>query len=94
MPNGPTSLLVEKKQNTNDLLLIQRAFQKAGLRFRLKIVRNGDLASKIPRRARPLQQPAAFPLPFLVLLDLRMSGTDGRCFNGPGPNPGSSACSL
>ncbi len=75
MPNEPTILLVE--DDPNDLLLIQRAFQKAGLQYRLKIVRDGDLAIQYLGGRGPYSNRQRFPLPFLVLLDLRMSGTDG-----------------
>jgi CheY-like chemotaxis protein len=75
MTNEPTILLVE--DDSNDLLLIQRAFQKAGLQHRLKIVRDGDQAIAYLSGQGPYGNRQRFPLPFLVLLDLRMPGTDG-----------------
>jgi len=42
MLNDKIILLVE--DDPNDVLLIQRAFQKAGLHDTLKVVRNGDQA--------------------------------------------------
>ena len=75
MPNGPTILLVEDE--SSDVLLIQRAFQKAGLHYRLTVVRDGDQAIQYLGGQGPYNNRERFPLPFLVLLDLRMPGTDG-----------------
>jgi len=68
-------LLVE--DDPNDVLLIQRAFQKAGLHDSLKVVRNGDQAIEYLSGEGDYGDRGRFPLPFLVLLDLKMPGTDG-----------------
>jgi CheY-like chemotaxis protein len=68
-------LLVE--DDPNDVLLIQRAFQKAGLHNSLKVVRNGDEAMEYLSGENSYADREHFPLPFLVLLDLKMPGTDG-----------------
>jgi CheY-like chemotaxis protein len=68
-------LLVE--DDPNDVLLIQRAFQKAGLHDSLKVVRNGDEAIEYLSGEDAYADRQRFPLPFLVLLDLKMPGTDG-----------------
>jgi len=68
-------LLVE--DDPNDVLLIQRAFQKAGLHNSLKVVRNGDQAMEYLNGEDSYADRDRFPLPFLVLLDLKMPGTDG-----------------
>jgi CheY-like chemotaxis protein len=68
-------LLVE--DDPNDVLLIQRAFQKAGLHNSLKVVRNGDQALEYLSGENSYADRDQFPLPFLVLLDLKMPGTDG-----------------
>jgi len=75
MPNGPPILLVEDE--SGDVLLIQRAFQKSGLPYRLKVVRDGDQAIQYLSGQGPYGNRQRFPLPFLVLLDLRMPGIDG-----------------
>lgn len=75
MLNHKTILLVE--DDPNDVLLIQRAFQKAGLHNSLKVVRNGDQAIEYLRGEDAYADRERFPLPFLVLLDLKMPGTDG-----------------
>lgn len=68
-------LLVEDEPN--DVLLIQRAFQKAGLHNTLKVVRNGDQAIEYLSGEEEYADRKRFPLPFLILLDLKMPGTDG-----------------
>lgn len=75
MLNNKIILLVE--DDPNDVLLIQRAFQKAGLHNSLKVVRNGDQAIEYLSGEEAYADRELFPLPFLVLLDLKMPGTDG-----------------
>jgi CheY-like chemotaxis protein len=75
MPNGQFILLAE--DDPNDVLLIQRAFQKAGLRNALKITRDGDQAIDYLGGQGMYADRERFPLPFLLLLDLKMPGTDG-----------------
>lgn len=68
-------LLVE--DDSNDVLLIQRAFQKAGLRDLLKIVRDGEQALDYVAGRGQYANRERYPLPYLLLLDLKMPGTDG-----------------
>lgn len=68
-------LLVE--DDSNDALLIQRAFQKAGLKNTLKLVRDGEQAIKYLCGEGNYADREKFPFPFLMLLDLKMPGTDG-----------------
>ena len=68
-------LLVE--DDPNDTLLIKRAFQKAGLGEILKTVGDGDQAIEYLRGNGEYSDRARFPLPFLLLLDLKMPGTNG-----------------
>jgi CheY-like chemotaxis protein len=75
MLNDQFILLVE--DDPNDVLLIQRAFQKAGLRNLLKVVRDGEQAIDYLKGGGTFGQRDRFPLPFLLLLDLKMPGTDG-----------------
>ena len=75
MLNNDFILLVE--DDPNDVLLIQRAFQKAGLRNALKVVRDGEQAIDYLSGKGNYNQRDRFPLPFLLLLDLKMPGTDG-----------------
>jgi CheY-like chemotaxis protein len=65
------------EDDPNDVLLLERAFQKAGLRHALKIVHDGEQAiDYLSGRGRYADR-EKFPLPFLLLLDLKMPGTDG-----------------
>lgn len=75
MLDNEVILLVE--DDANDVLLIQRAFQKAGLQNSLKVVRNGDEAIEYLSGESDYSDRKRFPLPFLILLDLKMPGTDG-----------------
>lgn len=65
------------EDDPNDTLLIQRAFQKAGLGDILKTVSDGDQAVEYLRGVNEYADRARHPLPFLLLLDLKMPGTDG-----------------
>lgn len=68
-------LLVE--DDPNDVLLIQRAFHKAGLRNNLKIARDGDQAIRYLSGQDVYADRAKYPMPFLVLLDLKMPKVNG-----------------
>lgn len=75
MLNNQYILLAE--DDPNDVLLIQRAFQKAGLETVLKVVRDGEQAIDYLSGRGQYANRTRFPLPFLLLLDLKMPGTDG-----------------
>lgn len=75
MPPDQYILLVE--DDPNDTLLIKRAFQKAGLGEILKSVSDGDQAIEYLSGTNEFADRARYPLPFLVLLDLKMPSTDG-----------------
>jgi CheY-like chemotaxis protein len=75
MLNNQYILLAE--DDPNDVLLIQRAFQKAGLEEILKVVRDGEEAIEYLSGHDAYADRERFPLPFLVLLDLKMPGTNG-----------------
>lgn len=75
MPNEQTILLVE--DDPNDVLLLRRAFQKAGQQNRLRLVPDGAQAIEYLTGGGIYADRQRFPLPFLVLLDLKMPGTNG-----------------
>ena len=75
MLNNQFILLAE--DDSNDVLLVQRAFQKAGLRNALKVVRDGEQAISYLAGRGTYGNRERFPAPFLLLLDLKMPGTDG-----------------
>lgn len=65
------------EDDPNDVLLIQRAFQKAGMRHVLKVVRDGEEAINYLSGEGDFADRERFPKPFLLLLDLKMPGADG-----------------
>jgi len=75
MTNEKFILLAEDEDN--DVLLLERAFQKAGLQHSLKIVRDGEQVIEYLSGRGIYADRKKFPLPFLLLLDLKMPGTDG-----------------
>jgi CheY-like chemotaxis protein len=65
------------EDDPNDTLLIKRAFQKGGFGSLLKTVNNGKQAIDYVAGIGDYADRGRFPLPFLLLLDLKMPGTDG-----------------
>jgi CheY-like chemotaxis protein len=72
----PTILVVE--DSPDDVLLLQRAFRRANLLNPVQVVADGQAAIDYLRGARPYQDRAAFPLPALVLLDLKLPRRSGH----------------
>jgi CheY-like chemotaxis protein len=68
-------LLVEDSED--DILLIQRAFRQANIVNPLQVVRDGAEAIAYLRGHGPYSNRAEYPLPELLLLDLKMPGIDG-----------------
>jgi CheY-like chemotaxis protein len=75
MTNDKLILLVE--DDPNDVLLLERAFEKAGLNKGLRIVRDGEQAIQYLNGEALYSDRKKYPLPFLLLLDLKMPGIDG-----------------
>jgi CheY-like chemotaxis protein len=73
----PNQMILIVEDDPNDVLLLQRAFQKAGLKNNLRLVRDGSQAIAYLSGHGIYSDRAKYPLPFLVLLDLKMPGTDG-----------------
>ena|SRR5438045_986748 len=68
-------LLVEDAED--DILLIQKALAKGRVTHPLQIVRGGEEALAYLRGDGKYSSRAEYPLPELVLLDLKMPGMDG-----------------
>lgn len=68
-------LLVD--DNENDILLVRRAFAKAKVLNALQVVRTGDEAIAYLAGKGKFANRAEYPLPALLLLDLKMPGLDG-----------------
>jgi CheY-like chemotaxis protein len=74
-PTQKFILLVE--DNRDDVLLIRRAFERAAFGVRLLSVPTGMEAIAYLNGEHPYHERTRFPLPDLVLLDIKMPGTDG-----------------
>jgi len=68
-------LVVENNQD--DILLILRAFQRAGVTGRIQAVTSGMDAVDYLQGKPPYGDREKYPLPALVLLDIKMPGMDG-----------------
>lgn len=68
-------LLIEDTEN--DVLLIQRAFIKAKILNPLLIVKTGEEAIAYLQGEGRYRNRAEFPLPSLILLDVKLPGMDG-----------------
>jgi CheY-like chemotaxis protein len=68
-------LLVENNQD--DILLILRAFQRAGVNRQIQAVASGMDAVAYLQGTHPYDDREKYRLPALVLLDIKMPGMDG-----------------
>lgn len=65
------------EDNEGDILLLQRAFDRAGIKAPLQAVRNGQEAIQYLSGKHGFEDRKRFPLPNLMLLDLKMPLVDG-----------------
>jgi CheY-like chemotaxis protein len=70
-----TILLVE--DNPKDVLLMQRAIRKANIVHALQVVNDGDAAVSYLSGEQPYCDRVNYPLPVLVLLDLKLPRRSG-----------------
>ncbi|HZY17713.1 MAG TPA: response regulator [Ramlibacter sp.] len=75
MSDSDRILLVE--DNSDDVVLIQRAFRRAGVRTTLAVVDDGDSAVGYLEGSGPWADRSRHPLPRLVLLDLKLPRRSG-----------------
>jgi CheY-like chemotaxis protein len=61
----------------NDISLLKRAFLRAGIDVALKSVRDGEEVIQYLHGDEPFSNRGEFPVPNLLLLDLKMPRTDG-----------------
>ncbi|HTD68309.1 MAG TPA: response regulator [Candidatus Limnocylindria bacterium] len=73
--NAPTVLHVE--DDPNDVLLIARAFRKAEIPAQLQVVNDGEQAVHYLSGTNSFSSREQFPLPSLVLLDLKLPRKSG-----------------
>ncbi|MBD2437583.1 response regulator [Nostoc sp. FACHB-110] len=72
---GETILLVE--DDARDILLVKRAFRKVGITNPLQVVRDGDTALLYLSGEAPYSDRNLYPLPALILLDLKLPRRSG-----------------
>jgi CheY-like chemotaxis protein len=75
IPNGQSILLVE--DDSNDVLLVRRAFRKAKVDLPINIVADGEEAITYLTNQPPYDHPEKYPIPSLVLLDLKLPRITG-----------------
>jgi CheY-like chemotaxis protein len=75
MPDQPLILLVEDRGD--DILLIQRAFERAKIETAMQVVRDGEETISYLSGIGKYSNRAEYPLPWLILLDLKMPRMDG-----------------
>ncbi len=68
-------LLVE--DNEDDVFFMERAFQQAGVRNPVHVVRNGEEAIEYLSGQNGFSDRREHPLPDLIFLDLKMPGMNG-----------------
>jgi CheY-like chemotaxis protein len=73
--DSATILLVEDREE--DVILIQKAFERGKIRNPLHVVRNGEDAINYLAGIGRFSDRLRYPFPLLVLLDLKMPGVDG-----------------
>jgi CheY-like chemotaxis protein len=71
----PVILLAEDDQN--DVVMFRRAFAEFGIAAPIQVVSNGDEAIAYLKGTGRFSKRAEFPLPDILLLDLRMPRTNG-----------------
>ena len=75
MPSNTTILVADDDQN--DVFFLRRAFQKSGLNHSVVHVADGQQAIDYLRGDADFGDRSRFPLPCLLLLDLKMPKVDG-----------------
>src|SRR5262249_14772430 len=75
MNSRPTILFAEDSED--DMLLIQRGFEKAQFPFALQFATDGVIATEYLRGLNRFADRARFPVPVMLLTDLKMPRMDG-----------------
>ncbi|HEX4262759.1 MAG TPA: response regulator [Verrucomicrobiae bacterium] len=73
----PRNTVLVADDDENDIRLLTRAFLRAGINVPMKWVRDGEEAIQYLQGENPFTDRNAFPIPMLLLLDLKMPRTNG-----------------
>ena len=71
------SVILMVEDNPDDVRLVERQLQNSGLKYALRVVSDGGEAMDYLSGTGGYVDRAAFPLPCLLLIDLRMPRVDG-----------------
>jgi len=74
---APQQTVLVVEDDSNDVLLLQRAFRKGGLTHVLQVVHDGEEAISYLIGEGPYDDRSKYPLPALMLLDLKMPRKSG-----------------
>jgi CheY-like chemotaxis protein len=77
MNASPTNILLVE-DDPNDVLLLERAFRRVGLLYPLHMVNDGDQALDFLRGVGKYKDRIKYPLPDLILLDLKLPRRSGH----------------
>ena len=72
-----TTTILHVEDDPNDTLLLQHACRKAGIVFDLQAVSDGDQAIAYLRGINDFSDRSKYPMPQLILLDLKMPRVSG-----------------
>ena len=75
MSDNAAILLAEDRED--DIILVRKAFERAQIGNPLHVARNGEEAMAYLAGEGKYSNRAEYPLPWLILLDLKMPGLDG-----------------
>jgi CheY-like chemotaxis protein len=75
--NGADNLILVAEDNATDALMVRRAFAKASVQGTLEVVDDGDKAVGYLSGVGAFSDRARYPLPVLLLLDLKLPRRSG-----------------
>jgi CheY-like chemotaxis protein len=71
------ALILLAEDREDDVIMLRRSFQKAGINNPMQVVRDGEEAISYLEGTGSFSDRVEFPLPELILLDLKMPKVDG-----------------